>query len=447
MKKTFASILCIIASLALDACEDSSASKIENQIGKPCNIKTFTMTCVDGDVLYCDPDGTIQLSECHSSDSNKTCVTFDKKQSLEECNDEDDDCDATSSISAITCVDKANQCSQEGETITRCEKTPSSGSTYIREYTCEKTREGDLYYRQSDSTPCYGGYGVCNAKGTCDKPIHCETDAKYCDGNHLITCNANRQKIADCSAYTTPNVCTVIDGNAKCISEKEICNKEGEEKVTSCSTNTNKEHYKICHKAENGKLYYISEGSRACLDGCNEDKSACAPVACQDLNETVTQCRLQNGSTTYIDTYTCQANASGQKQLVLTQSDKCDNGYGSCSETGECIPAEACESKTFTSRCEDNVALTCVGKKIKHTYCENQSTPATCAVINGKASCYEEADKCTTPGEEIIVRCNASSGKLSLSICTESADGQYYYISFGTRACENGCNATGTNCE
>ena len=137
--------------------------------------------------------------------------------------------------------------------------------------------------------------------------------------------------------------------------EKE-CQREGDEIVTNCNTKTNKEAISVCTRAENGKLYYISSGSRSCIDSCNEEGTACKPSKCDTIGSKQQKCRLQGTATTYIDTYTC-TETEGEKLLKLTSSEKCDDGHGTCSEDGQCIPAEDCTPSEFTAECINGTAV------------------------------------------------------------------------------------------
>lgn len=432
-------LFCLASTFALSACDDAASSDVSDLVGKPCDTKTFKWTCADDAILHCGQDGKTTLGKC----GDKTCVEF-LNSTTSTCDEDDEDCQ-DSSIDSASCIEKSEQCSKEGDIQNRCEKS-TSGSTYNREYTCEKTKDGRMFYHRTNNSQCYDGYGVCSEDNKCLEPEKCSTNGKHCDGNILVTCNANRLKTADCSAYSPARTCTTIDETSRCMSDKDICTEEGEEIVTSCNAKTNKEYIKVCTRAENGKLYYISDGNRACTDGCNEDNTACAQAACSDLNSTIDKCRIQGTATSYIDTYTCIEDAQGKKALKLTSTEKCDGGSGTCSDSGECIPAETCESKSFEPRCEGTVALTCSSKKVKRYYCDLYSSPHHCVVVDEKARCLEEADECTDEGELIITRCNTSTNKISLSTCMAGSDGKFYYISSGTRACPNGCNAEGTDC-
>lgn len=444
MKKTLCMCMfCIAGALCLSACDDSSASDTSDVEGKSCDSKTFQTTCAREEVLYCSKTGITKLSKCNPYSETEICVEFYSASKIE-CDENDEDCQSENSNQTISCIEKSEQCDSEGETKSICE-TSLSGSTSVNEYKCEKTKDGRLFYHKTGSSKCYDGYGVC-ADNTCYEPIPCSPNGKHCEGDTLVTCSSGRLRKADCSAYSDPRICTTIDETPRCMDKDDLCQKEGEEIVTKCNANTNKELIDICTRAENGKLYYISGTSRACSNGCNEDNSACAQETCTELGSTVSKCRIQGTATAYTDTYTCVEDAQGKKILKLTSTEKCDDGSGTCSETGECIPAETCEKKSFTSRCEGNVALTCALKKVKRYYCDLYSSPSTCAVVDDTAKCFAAEDVCTTEGEEIITRCSTSSNKIFLSKCTTGSDGKLYYISAGSRECPNGCNAEGTDC-
>lgn len=206
-------------------------------------------------------------------------------------------------------------------------------------------------------------------------------------------------------------------------------------------------------------------GREECLTASVPDSngSTCISTAnrCTVEHETIERCEKANSGYTYLRTYQCtkakdgrlfyQRTSSsqcydgyGEKLFILTSSEKCYGGYGTCSEDGECLPARHCDRKDFKSECQNGAAVTCVQDKIRYRHCEMLTAFPICAVVKDNASCYSESDRCQTEGEEIVTRCNASTGKETLKKCTKSSEGDLFYVSAGSRACPNGCTPDGT---
>ncbi len=443
--------LWLMCAIWMTACDDSDSSSVANREGETCDSNAFEMTC-DGDkVAYCSKN-VIRVYNCaekpDADGKSKTCAAFAQPQKAETCDEEDEDCilNNTSAPDDINCISTAESCTVENDVQQRCE-TSATGVTYLRSYRCEKAKDGRMFYRRVSNDKCYDGYGVCSSDGKCLEPVHCDDGYEtHCEGDLLKKCIKNKLRISNCAAYSTPRVCSFVDDDPPtCLSPTKECTKEGDEIVTSCSAKLGKEYISVCAQADNGKLYYHSAGSRVCLSGCDDDGKACKAAACSQVGATQEKCRLQGTSTTYIDTYTC-TEKDGAKIFVLNATEKCDSGYGTCSNTGQCVPAEDCDSKSFESKCENGVAINCTNKKVRYTHCEESLSSNYCAVVNGKASCYSDADMCKTENEEIVTKCIAKTGKESLKKCSRGSDGNLYYVSAGTRTCENGCNEDATKC-
>ena len=436
------SVFFVFAMLSVNACDNAEPSPMEDVVGQSCTIDSFLTKCIGNDVLYCDRDGTTKLSQCDT----KICVEMSVTEPDVDCEEDDEECQL-SHISSAVCMDKSEQCSKEGDVRARCEKL-LSGATYSREYKCEMTNNGRLVYRRTKSVPCYDGYGVCSENGECLNPQTCDLDELRCDGNMLVICDDNRLKTSDCSAYSPARTCMLVDESPKCVNENDICTQEGKEIITSCSPKNNKEYVKICSRASDGNLYYVTGASRTCSDGCNEDNSACAEPACTVIDSEIQKCLMDENSISYVVTYICKPcpAANGMNILKRIATEECDGGFGICSDNGECIPAEECDAESYISRCDGNTALTCVNNKVRHSYCDRYDSPAICAVVANKAQCFEETDVCHVEGKMIATSCDESTKQISISKCTASADGKYYYVSSGFRNCPNGCNEKGTNC-
>lgn len=420
-------------------CDENTGNDSAGKLGDSCDSNRYIPHCEGSQILHCSK-GIVKAKDCDG-----LCVSFPSELT---CSDDSAECiqdKIEETQSRLACLSDEEKCSTENETIQRCEKS-NSGSTNIKTYQCTQTENSkQMYYKRVDSQSCYGGYGTCSESGECLEPIYCDDNyMDRCKGNIMSLCNKNRLKEADCNAYSSPHQCKMVDSTPDCLSDEDKCSTEGEEIVTSCNSKTGKENYKRCTATDDGSLYYMSEPARICPSGCNEEGTACASLPCDTLNEIMTKCR-ETSNTTYHDIYTC-TEIDGQKSWTLTKSEKCDDGKGTCSSDGACVPAEACVSAEFESRCENNTALTCSAKKIRHLRCDLYSTPKTCDVVNDKANCYDEDDICSKEGEEIVSSCNQVSGKERVKVCTKSKNGKLYYISGDSRNCPNGCNAEGTAC-
>ena len=448
MKKYLWIGLILFCAVDLVSCGDSEKSSPTYKDGDACDTNTFHVTCDESHIVTCNND-SIQLIDCaeRSTDSQAVCVEFSHAGEAEVCDEEDEDCTNSDQPvpSTIACISPEEECTSENDIQVRCEKS-YTGYTYLRSYKCEKTTDGKLFYHHVSYEKCYDGYGVCSNSGECLEPVACETGyTTHCEGDTLYRCNKNRLFTSDCTSYPSPHTCSVIEDTPKCLDPENACQTEGEEIVTRCNAKTGKESISICTRAENGNLYYNPAGTRTCLSGCNDSGTACKQMPCSQLNDTKQNCRLQSMTMTYIDTYTCQEQ-NGEKVFVLSSSDKCDNGHGTCSDDGQCVPAASCEKSSFSPKCENGAAVNCTSSQIRLKHCEISSTSPICAVVNNSADCFSESDICTTEGEEIVTRCSDKTNKESVSKCTRGSDGKLYYVSNGQRACSTRCNEEGTAC-
>ena len=448
MDKKIGLFVALLCASWMVSCGDSSNNS--SREGEACDTKSFELSCEGDNLLYCSQN-VINIQNCTAftaRDGNtETCVSFNRSDNSDICDEDDESCasDLLNKYDAVSCISVAEQCTVENDVQVRCEKA-ASGMTYLRSYKCERTLDGRLFYHRVSSEKCYDGYGVCSSNGECTEPVACEDGyVTHCDGNTLYKCNKNRLLSSDCTSYSTPHTCSIIDDTPQCLDPKKACDKEGDEIVTSCIVKSGKEQISVCMRAENGNLYYQSAGARNCLSGCNEEGTACKVDTCSETYTVRHKCRIQGTSTTYIDTYTC-TEKNGEKVYVLSASDKCDEGHGTCSEDDQCVPAEDCVASSFESRCTDGAAVNCTSKKVRYNHCELSSNSPICAVVNDKASCFSESDRCQDEGNEIVTRCNANTNKEIIKKCMAGSDGYLYYVSGGSRACANGCNAEGTAC-
>ena len=440
MKKLFIGMPLVFAVLSSYAWNECLAESV----GDACNPESFKTACIGEDVLFCDVDKTIKKFDCGSKDKSKTCAIFSTPPDQSKCEEIMDECPIGYFHATDSCVKKSDKCKTEGDSVTRCEKQ-LSGFTRIFSYQCEKTESGKLFYHRGKGTKCYDGYGVCSKDGkSCLEPPKCNDSGSHCEGNVLVTCHSERQKTSDCSAYNPPKTCVSSGKRATCMSEKDSCSTEGEELVVHCHHDT--EFVKTCTKMDNGKLYYSSIGhGRPCLNGCDKDGKACESLPCTEVNTTVQRCRTQGrGNFTRVDTYQC-VEEGGKKILKQISTEACDNGRGTCSPDGKCIPAESCNHKTYKAHCDGNIGYACSGKKIDNTNCNAYNTHHSCIVVKNKIRCVEDSDACTKEGEEIITNCINNTEQIK--ICTRAEDGKLYYLPGNRRFCKNYCNSDNSACD
>ena len=444
--------IALLCSVCILSCDDSEKNKTNHShAGEACDFNSFIPVCEGDNLIYCSNEMTT-VKNCADSmaadGSPRTCASFNHLKNDNTCDEDLDECPNIAQLyKNVDCISLARQCQVEDETWTTCQKT-ASGITYLRTYKCTRSSDGRLFYPQQweSSEKCYDGYGVCSEDGQCKEPISCiDGYETHCEGNTLYKCNKNRLLSSDCTSYTIARVCSVIDETPRCLSPEKACESEGHELVDSCNTKIGKEAISTCKRAENGNLYYISSGTRTCLNGCNQEASACQAVKCDEIGSEVQKCRIQGTSTTYTDTYKC-TEINGEKLFVLDRTDKCDDGHGTCSEDDQCIPAEDCVAAEFTPKCENGTAVNCTSKKVRYNHCELSSNTPICAVVNDKATCFSESDLCSNEGDEIVTRCNSKTGKETVKKCMMGGDGNLYYANGGTRACPNGCNADESAC-
>ena len=147
--------------------------------------------------------------------------------------------------------------------------------------------------------------------------------------------------------------------------------------------------------------------------------------------------------------YQC-TNVNGQKQWVYQSSSKCDDGKGTCSETGQCIAAERCDHKTFEARCEGNLAISCVQDKVKIMDCNASSTPMSCYTASNIAGCSRVELHCDYEGQILSNACfeskKTNQGHARSYVCSLDESGGLVPVFNGIGRCEKGCNADKTAC-
>jgi len=241
---------------------------------------------------------------------------------------------------------------------------------------------------------------------TCDKSNYTVS----CVGDVALDCKDNVVKAIDCSQYSdfekSSLTCIIINKTIECDPDDEGC---------------------------------VSE-SRRTFDCYAKDKT------CSREGESFTVCETSAGGVSHNKTYTCAKAADGSLYIKETTSEKCYDGYGVCNAFGECTEPKAC---SYDDYCKDDALYKCVKGYERIVKCSEYSTPNACAVIDGKAGCLPPDKECSKENDELITKCNASSGEVSISVCKKADNNKMYYVSSSknNRKCLDGCNADNTACK
>lgn len=417
------------------------------QLGKPCDKTTFIPYC-DNDILVRCANHKITATNCLTHIKGKSVCADFKNATPDFCDPGDIQCRVQSKRDEAACVPENLVCQNENTSYTECE-TSASGRTSIHTYTCEKSKNGRLVFHQTAKEMCHKGYGVCSEDGKCTPPIPCTLNYESnCDNNIASNCVNRNLLQTNCSLSSPIQSCVLMDGKAKCISSNKTCNKEGEITIKRC--HQNKESYSVCTKTDTNTLYSTTD-TRPCFDGCLKDGSACKPVPCDKEGEMLQICQNKNdkSSSATNNTYRCTS-VNGKRQWIFESASKCDNGMGTCSEDGKCIPAESCDKQSFEPRCENNVAFQCVRDSVKKTDCSQSKTPKYCYATDRIAACSDVELVCKTEGQILTNKCmqNKSADKAweQQFICVSDGPGKLKPIYYNKARCDKGCNAEKTGC-
>lgn len=418
-------------------------------LGQPCDPKTFTAFC-DNDVIVRCIGKKVSASSCSAKEKDSICADFSDPNATP-CAEGDTRCIASRRHEQAQCVPASEICQQENATETRCRST-NQGKAFVDTYTCEKTRDGRLINHVTSHAPCYRGYGYCSDSGECLPAPTCKsTYMSNCDDNIASNCVNGHLVQVNCNLINPIHTCAIMEDEAKCMPPRKACTTEGVEEIVHCNAQMNKELHSVCTKADDGSLYNVSDW-RLCMNGCKADGSACNSAPCNKEGETMTICQNSKQgsmSSAKVNTYQC-TKIGGQNQWVHTASAPCDNGRGTCSETGQCIAAERCDRKTFTARCEGNLAISCVQDQVRIVDCNAKPTPMTCFTTTTAAGCSKVELNCDYEGQIISNACFQSKqsdhGMTRDYVCTLDESGNLVPIYNGMGRCENGCNADKTGC-
>lgn len=434
------SSIIVFSLLGCCAFSECLADEVSYTAGQACDSKRFDPQCEQNHTVVCR-NNKIHKLDCKDS----MCAKVVQETSVDCNHDAGEMCNFTSSKknkSVVLCVDVKEPCKQSGDTIQTCVKK-QKGFTWIHKYQCIKNKGTDFYLNQIQSTKCHDGFGVCGENGECLQPKACEKPETYCEDDNLHTCIKNKLLIEECAEKKSPEICAVIDEKARCIQERDACTTEGETMVSSCNKRNMTEHLKICKRANNGKLYYVQNGERRCIDKCNEKNKACAEERCTQVGETKQVCQ-KRGYEHGIDIYTCVQN-NYSKIYQFTKSYACGMNEV-CDDIKGCVPSETCSPKTFVSHCDGDVLITCHNARVTRTSCFSLTESGECAVINNTANCYNMDDMCLIEGETITKACNRKKNELIQKKCMRAENGKLYYAPQPPKPCKNGCNAEGTDC-
>lgn len=417
------------------------------QLGKPCDKTTFVPYC-DSDILVQCMNHKITATNCLTHRNGKAVCADFTNATPAPCAPDDIRCKLQSRRDEAACVPESLVCQDENTSYTECE-TNTSGRTSIHTYTCEKSQNGRLVFHKTAKEMCHEGYGVCSEDGKCTPPIPCTLNYESnCNNNIASNCVKRKLVQTDCNRGPHIQSCVLMDGKAKCMSSNKTCDKEGEITIKRCREN--KESYSVCTRTDTNTLYNTPD-TRPCFDGCLKDGSACNPVPCDKEGETIQICRNKSNklSSATNNTYRCTS-VNGTRQWIFESESKCDNGMGTCSEDGQCIPAESCNNQSFEPRCENNVAFKCINDSVKKIDCSQFQTPKYCYTTDRSAACSDVELVCQTEGQILTNGCMATkSGDKAWErqfICVSDGPGKLKPTFYTQARCDKGCNAEKTGC-
>lgn len=375
--------------------------------GADCNPDTYFDTCnADGVLNYCGPVGYTEdysgyiygVIEANCAEHDAVCevvnVSMDGKSSrYGDCFTEEDTCATAGDISQV-CAEEYDEEYDEkyaAETTSICSASLSTSKNYWVGYEQNECIMGGC----KDDTACIDPL-VSDQGKECDAA----TRADRCDGNVLSACTY--QDIWDALTGTT--------------------------------------HVVAMDCAEDGAVCASGTVDGAAYANCFTDDDKCTTVG-----STIQKCDPDYGS---IDTYVCTELAGG-KYYVLDTYDECARG---CTEGAvECNPAlvddegESCTAETRPDACDGSILSYCGSSDtvIAGDCVEYYGEGSVCAISDGIANCYDEADKCTTANAE-SKGCYSESGyNFAVTyVCTETDKGLYNVMltdADSYTACSNAC--------
>ncbi len=153
---------------------------------------------------------------------------------------------------------------------------------------------------------------------------------RHCDGNYLLSCDVNSVRADNCPELVENGVCATFKEAIESVSDD--CIDE------SCSDMT-------------------VASSATCV---SKDK------ACSQEGESLTTCETMTNGISYIRKYICSKTEDGYLYYRRTESEKCHDGYGVCSSSGECKPPIECEYKTH---CDNDILYRCDDGKTRIDRC------------------------------------------------------------------------------
>lgn len=287
-------------------CVDSSVP----QKGDSCNPKTFTDTCSDNKVVYCDTDdSTIVHYNCGSS----TCaVITDSGETFGNCYDDTDVC-TKEGVSSQVCMPYGSQIILASAVCTKAndgklykvaqKQTGTCASGCNADNTdCDENGQGTSSGASCDVFRC-GDY-ECDEKGTsCDDLCKSQIGSNYiavCDSSSAYCYARNEAKDSTCSegetAYTASDQktvqCLVVGSDEACLSggssgggdsEYVDCGSDCEINGQSCSD--------YCSSSMSGSLPYCytynNQGYLGCGMSCSKEGQT--GTACQEYSDGIFQ--------------------------------------------------------------------------------------------------------------------------------------------------------------
>ncbi|MBO4351728.1 MAG: hypothetical protein J6A01_12415 [Proteobacteria bacterium] len=317
----------IITALFLMLCSMAQAKpeRVKAQEGDPCDQKTFVESCDGTILLYCEKD-VVQARDCshHGIDGlAETCVEFE--------------IGAAQALYYAKCMSEEERCYDENSTY-KVETILGLGESLKHTFKCEKTTNGDFFYRssagdkyerihdriskgksnQEESENYLGKHGG----ESCDKENalfeFCETDKKGKAFEIIYRCEKSRngdvlhlRRHSQTECYYGTGMCSADE---KCI-QGDKCDQANF--VPYCEGNTafncqsDRITQRICNKA---LTCLVIDDQAKCITTKNN--------ACQNEGEIVpTQC--VNNNEFYRE---CKKTSDGKLYYVSAGHKKCSNG-------------------------------------------------------------------------------------------------------------------------
>lgn len=297
-----------------------------------------------------------------------------------------------------------------------------------------------------------------------------DTFIDSCDGSKLLRCENNTVKAIDCSELTMSGlarICVEFENGpansffkALCMKEEDRCYKENETIVREEMINsrkTIKTTYR-CEKTTNGDFFYRSttaderyekfhnrpEPKPAASKSSENELGIHGGESCDKENMLFEFCEMNSFGQALEVIYRCERSKNGDVLHLRRHSQApCNNGSGTCSADGKCVPGERCDPNSYVAHCDGNETFNCNNLIITHRKCPGKTS---CIVIDHKAECIlAEKKSCQKEGEIVPTRCR--NNREFYNECKKADDGKLYYLPAGNKKCSNGCDDNQVACK